>query len=577
MARPGGTATRRNGRRFSRGGEGLAALLTRSDRNRLKPGPRSLPGTSRLLGGRTVTVSSRRSRIDGTGRRSGASIVMFVEEFLRRKSVGVLFAVGSGALFSLSFPPAALSILGWIALVPFYLVVVRTSPLHAFTLGMAWCGAAGFGVAHFFAGTVSEFFSASTAVGWAAFAGVILVIAPVLGAYAYWLAWLSERDRASSWHAAAGWGVCEAARSQLGGIGSWSLLAYSQVPNTPVVQVLDVVGPYGLGMSMAACSFTLARILSGKIPIRSMALETAAVAAIIAAILGYGHWRLGQSFGSGTRFTVALVQSGVEREGRSDPSGRSATLLHQIDLTESVIDQQPNIIFWPEYAVDFYLREDSPERRLLLERSSQWGADLILGGPHYRSRHEPPDYHNSAFLIRDGRFGGRYDKIELLPFAESNPLQRILPRDVHYKAGGPPEPLQARVTIGIVLCSEVLNPRLTRAASRNGAEILANPASDDWFHDPAPSRMLIQAAAARAIENRRYLVRITQTGHSAIIDPHGKIIAIGPSKGEAVVFGEVEASDSATLYNRLGDVPVWLAMAFVPTATLYARRRETNT
>jgi apolipoprotein N-acyltransferase len=130
------------------------------------------------------------------------------------------------------------------------------------------------------------------------------------------------------------------------------------------------------------------------------------------------------------------------------------------------------------------------------------------------------------------------------------------------------------VPIGVVLCSEVLNPRLTRAASRAGAEILANPASDDWFHDPAPSQMLLQAAAARAIENRRYLVRITQTGHSAILDPHGRIIAIGPSKGEAVVFGEVEASDSATLYTQRGDVLVWLAMASVPIATLYARRRE---
>jgi hypothetical protein len=97
---------------------------------------------------------------------------MFVEEFLGKKWVGVLFAVGSGAMFSLSFPPEALSILGWIALVPFYVVVVRVSPLQAFTLGMAWCGAAGFGVAHFFAGTVSEYFSASTAVGWARIVGI---------------------------------------------------------------------------------------------------------------------------------------------------------------------------------------------------------------------------------------------------------------------------------------------------------------------------------------------------------------------------------------------------------------------
>jgi apolipoprotein N-acyltransferase len=268
---------------------------------------------------------------------------------------------------------------------------------------------------------------------------------------------------------------------------------------------------------------------------------------------------------------VALVQSGLDRELRRDPARRDANLIHQIELTDSVSANRPEIIVWPEHAVEFYLREDSPQRRLLFEGSSRWGADLLIGGPHYRSRHSPPRYHNSAFLIRDGRFGGRYDKHELLPFAERNLLPGWFPREVHYTPGERPQPLPARLPIGTFLCSEVLNPAIARELSRTGARVLANPASDDWFATAAPARLLLHTAAARAVENRRYLLRTAHVGHSAIIDPHGRISQIAPDGRPAVVVGEVFGSKEVTWYQRLGDAPVWLALVWVPMTTLRVR------
>jgi apolipoprotein N-acyltransferase len=485
--------------------------------------------------------------------------------------IGVLLAAGSGVLYSLAFPPTGLWVLGWIALAPLYLAVLRQPPFRAFLLGIVWCLCAGWGVGGFLPETLSHFFGASGRTGWLGFFGVMALIAPLYGAYASWLAWLASRQRASPWLAAAGFGLCEFARSQLGSVGAWALLAYSQVPNLHVIQVLDLIGAYGLGMLMAASSFLLAACFGSEIRVRPVALRALAMLAILVAVLGYGQWRVGQSFGTGESASVALVQSGLEREQRRDPERRAANFIHQIELTSSVSATRPEIIVWPEHAVEFYLREDSAQRRLLFERSSQWGADLVIGGPHYRSRHSPPRYHNSAFLIRDGRFGGRYDKRELLPFAESNLLPEWFPRDVHYTPGDRLQPLQARVPIGTFLCSEVLDPSVARGLSRAGAHVLVNPASDDWFTSAGPARILLHTAVARAVENRRYLLRTAQVGHSAIIDPHGRIRQVAPDGRAAVVVGEIFGSKEVTGYQRLGDLPVWLALVSVPMTTLRVR------
>jgi apolipoprotein N-acyltransferase len=486
--------------------------------------------------------------------------------------IGPLLVACSAALYAMSFPPVSLTWLGWLALAPLFAAVRRSSPKQAFVLGCAWCGLASYGVAGFLAETISAFFGLPAALGWLGFVVVIAFIAPLYGVYAAWLAWLEARGRCSAIAAAAGFGLCEVARAQMGVVGAWGLLAYSQVPNPHAIQILDGVGSFGLGMIMAATSFLLASGLLDAARPRRLGRAALASVAILGAVLGYGDWRLGGATETGTPVSVALVQSGFERGVRGDPDGTDQSLAQHLALTRLVSGTRPDLIVWPEYAVDFYLREDSPERRLLLESAAAWDADLLLGGPHYRSRFSPTRYHNSAFLIRGGRFAGRYDKVALLPFAESNPFQGVLPRAVHYTAGQQAQPLKGRVPIGTFLCSEVLDPGIARQLAVAGARVLVNPASDDWFLAEAPSRILLATAAARAVENRRYLVRSSQTGSTVIIDPYGAALAEGPPAGAGVVTGEISAFDTRTLYQRMGESHLVLACVFSLATTFRAGR-----
>lgn len=483
---------------------------------------------------------------------------------MRDRWGAVVLTAFSGLLYALSFPLAELPLLGWVALVPLFLAISRVPPGGAFLLGVFWCVAASTGVAGFLAGMVIEFFGVSPVVGWAGFGVVLLLLSPVYGAYAAWLCWLIRCGAANPPLAAAGWGLCEFVRSAPAPGGGWALLAYSQVPFDRVIQSVDLAGPYTLGMLMVAVSFCLASGISPELRSRRSTGMALAMAGVVTGLLVYGDARLAQSFGSGPPVPIALVQGGLDREARRHPEQRDANLARHLELTGRAAQGLPELIFWPEYAVDFYLREDSPQRRRLFEAAQASGADLLLGGPHYRTRTSPPRYYSSVFLIREGRFGGRYDKTAPLPFAEINPFQEWLPRAVHYSRGENPRPLEASaLRVGAFLCSEALDPALPRRLAAAGAELLANPANDDWFGANAAARLHLYTARVRAIENRRYLVRTTATGYSAIVDPHGRVTAGSDGEGAEVVSGAIRSSRVVTPYHRVGETTVGLALLAV--------------
>jgi apolipoprotein N-acyltransferase len=484
------------------------------------------------------------------------------------RSIAVLLTVSSGVLYTLAFPPLSASLLAWIALTPFYLAMTRITPREAFLLGGVWSITSAYGVAGFLPEMVSGFLGTSGWVGWAAFGAVVATLSLLYGGYAAWLSWLTRRRAASALLAAAGWGLCEYTRASLIPSGGWALIAYSQAPLERLIQSADLAGPYGLGMLLAATSFCLAAALSKKLRGRYAATNAWAVLGIVVAVCVYGDWRLGQPFGSGPAVPVALVQGGLDREQRSLPERREANLSRYLELTKQASQEHPDLIFWPEFAVDFYLREESVQRRDLFEAARASGADLVLGGPHYRLRTSPPRYFNSVFLIREGRFAGRYDKTALLPFAESNPIQRLLPRDAPYSPGQSLRPLEtSTLQVGAFLCSETLDPNVARSLAKAGADLLANPANDDWFGSAVPAAIHLRTAALRAIENRRYLVRATATGYSAIVDPHGRVAARSGMGEAEVLVGPVRASRSVTVYQRLGNAPVGLALVLATAAT----------
>ena len=172
---------------------------------------------------------------------------------------------------------------------------------------------------------------------------------------------------------------------------------------------------------------------------------------------------------------------------------------------------------------------------------------------------------NSAFLVGpDARILGRYDKQQLLAFGEYIPWQRYVPLlryisptigNVTAGAGGILR-LPQGISIGPLICYEDIVPALGRQAVQQGAQVLVNLTNDIWFGDTRAPYQHRALAAFRAVENRVYLVRATNTGLTSIIDAVGREHATLPLYQTQTVVHDVHPLRLATLYTRYGD---WFA------------------
>ncbi len=485
----------------------------------------------------------------------------------RATGVRLLLATLSGLAYALCFPPFELRPLAWVALTPLCVALAGSGARVGFGLGFAWCAVAGVGVAGFQPAMLSDFLGWPRAAGLAALAGVLGVVGLLYAAWAAWLAWLCRRGRATPLAAAAGFALCEFLRSGLPGPAGWAPLASSQSLGTRVVQTADLGGALLPGLLLAASSFGAAALVAPGLRAPRFGLRLLGLIAAIALALLYGEWRLGQHFRSGDPVRVALIQNGVERGLRFDPRLRVSNLESQLALTREARVAGAELVLWPEHAVDFYLREPSPLRDRILAATETPGPELLLGGPHYHGAGDAVRFTNSVFLIRDGRFAGRSDKRELLPVAETR----------HFVAAQELRLLETRaLRVGVFVCSEAIGGAVPRSLVRRGAEILVNPSNDSWFGDPAASRLHLMSAALRAVENRRSVLRPTPTGYSAIIDPQGRLLRVGPLGAPAMLLGTVYASPQVSLFQRVGDALGWISLAFVVGATYRCMRGDSR-
>jgi apolipoprotein N-acyltransferase len=482
----------------------------------------------------------------------------------------------SAGLYALSFPPFSLSFIAWIALVPFFLAVALVGPGVAALYGFLWCLVAAYGVGWWFPEMIANYLQVPLVIGWLGFFAVSIGLAGVYFAgFAAWGAWLTQRNCASPWFLAAGWSVCEFVRANLLIGNSWALLGYSQISHIQLMQIADATGPYGVGFLIAAVNAHFAQWLVPAGPQKRLLVSSLSLMVLLVGVLLYGDWRLSQTFTVGQPLPITVVQGAIEQKLRWQPAYRRANLDRYLALTRGAMATHPLLIFWPEYAVDFHLQLDSPLRESVFQISRDLDADLVLGGQYYNYGEADVEFYNSVFLVHRGRLAGRYDKTLLLPFAEANQVENLFPGIPNrYIPGQSIRVLRAPLArIGAFVCFEAMYPDLVKKFVLRGAELLANPSNDGWFGHATPAQHQLQIVSLRAIENRRYLVRATTTGISAVIDPYGRIVVSSEFGVPAVLTTTIARSHETTPYQRWGDLLCWVALicVLVTSGTLLAR------
>jgi len=310
----------------------------------------------------------------------------------------------------------------------------------------------------------------------------------------------------------------------------WLTLSAALAPWPATIQGAAFIGAYGLS-GLCACLATWL-VLPGPISKQGLVAVLAGIGLLVA-----GNQRLATPPERDGSVHVTIVQGNVDQSRKWDPAAQSETVDNYLDLTRQAMKDTPtDLVVWPETAMPFYYQDHG----LLSERLETFVATakvpLLFGAPAYgREKNGDLVLHNRAYLLPPDGVTAYYDKEHLVPFGEYVPLGNIL-TFVHkmvsgvgdFRPGRQEKPLQdGKLALGVLICYEAIFPELAQQRVQAGANLLINISNDAWFGDSAAPRQHLDLALLRAVEQGRAIIRGTNTGISAAIDPRGCIMAQG--------------------------------------------------
>src|SRR5262249_36011494 len=237
---------------------------------------------------------------------------------------------------------------------------------------------------------------------------------------------------------------------------------------------------------------------------------------------------------------------------------------------------------WPESPAPFYTG-DPVFRSAISNLAGQAHAWVVTGSLGIRNASETAQqsaelYNSGALISPEGDWVSRYDKVHLVPFGEYVPFKDVfsfaggLTKEVgDFSRGTSRAPLDAGGTkLGVFICYESVFPDDVRQFAANGAQVFVNISNDGWYGDSGAYAQHLKQARMRAVENYRWLLRDTNTGVTASIDPYGRVVAKTLRKERNALRAPFALYDVATFYTRHGD---WFAIlcAIISAGAVLAR------
>ena len=356
-----------------------------------------------------------------------------------------------------------------------------------------------------------------------------------------------------------------------------------------LVQFVDLTGPYGAGLFVLV---TNALIYEAWRTRRRGAWL--ALAAMWIAVLGYDAWAWNRTFGSGETLRVAFVQPNIPLATKMD-SGTDEAQGRILDrLTRRAGTSVPDLIVWPETARPLAVYHDPtrPQTYAMPEvqrLAREFGATILVGVEYVRFETER-DYKvwNAVMVVHpDGTLDPAWTaKVYLVPFVEGVPFRPILGPILEGKqgalrwiAGGfTPGPRgvvlpAAGTKVGATVCFEELYFDLNRELRNAGARLQVIATNHAWFRRTLFQRYAANTVRMRAIENRSAFVRAANTGISGFVDPHGRFLEETALFEEDLRVLDLPLAGAPTVYDRIGDVVAYLAIALGAVVVVVARRR----
>ena len=377
-------------------------------------------------------------------------------------------------------------------------------------------------------------------------------------------------------------------------------LGYSQYLFLPLIAFASITGVWGVSLIVVFPSALIGHFLKGQVSLerlREYRLPVVSYLIFFIVIIFSGYFAQVNTDNS-QPWKVALIQQNVDPwKGGVTAYEKSLDIL--IRLSNEALSEEPDIIIWSETSfvpgIDWHTRYRTDQTSYILVKRlrgflEKQELSFVIGnddGQLLRTEtgeEKRVDY-NAAILFRDGKIVETYRKIHLVPFTEYFPYKQALPgiyrwlrnADTHFWEKGREYTVfeSDGVKFSTPICFEDTFGYLCRNFIREGADVLVNMTNDSWSESVAAEMQHMSMGVLRAVENRRSVVRATNGGITAIIDPNGKILKTFAPFVEGYLAGVVPVYKARTTpYTRWGDWFGWLSLLFSLLGTGFGLFRQ---
>lgn len=518
-------------------------------------------------------------------------------------------AVISAGLLELPFPLAGpmlpwRGIFAWCALAPLIWAVLRAveisgRPLRSGFLVAYLCGFLWYmGNCYWVRDTMSRYgdmpFMAPTLL----LVGFSLVLGLYFGLFGLALA-LVRRSLGLAWTLLAApflWVALELAAARATSV-PWDQLGYSQIDNALLTQLAPFTGVYGISFVLVAANALLAWVMLGGVRSKLGGFAAGLWILVTGFAIILSHSITNSRPLPATTATAVLVQPNLDvAEDNVWPGPQWDQ--HIAQFTKLAGDTctpyiagipqtgaptrnmpcppnpaHPDLVVWPESPAPF-VGADPRFQQSMARVAQAEHAPLVIGGigaDFIGGNRGWLDYNSAMLFAADGSRIGRYDKIHLVPFGEYVPFKNFLTfahkltgRVSDFSRGT--ERRAFRITdgdgtthrYGVFICYEAVFADEVRHFARNGAEVLVNISDDGWYGDTSAPWQHLNMVRMRAVENRRWILRDTNNGVTAAIDPYGRVRQSIPRHQVDALPAQYGFRDDVTFYTEHGDVFAWL-------------------
>ncbi|MBI4228947.1 MAG: apolipoprotein N-acyltransferase [Deltaproteobacteria bacterium] len=513
------------------------------------------------------------------------------------KKIDILLSSITGVLFAVTFMVPYSGIISWFLLIPLLVAIKDKNPKHAIALGLLAGSISNSLGSYWLIGTLSRFGGFPFPVSLlfllllSAFSGLSFGIFSYLTTK---LQLLKKRGLSSALAIASIWTSVEYLYPFLFPF----TIANPQAHFVPIIQISDLFGIYSVGFLVVLVNVTLMRIYTIIREKRPAPYSEITVSLILLTLsISYGFWRINTEKGlisEAPMLKVGIVQANFDFFEKVEDNQHIISEKHK-SMSEAL--SSPDLIIWPETAVQAWIPISSEQ---LIENGGIGipnipGTYFLVGGLSFETTKTPSDKielnetrkYNTAFLTdSDGTILGRYHKIKLLLFGEYLPfsdifpsLQKLSPASGDFVPGRELklfEIKKKRLKIAPLICYEDIIPSFSRKFVANGANLIVNITNDAWFGKTRAPYQHLLLSIPRAVETRRYLIRATNTGISAIIDPIGRIVEKTEIFKQTSLEGQAAILEGKiTLYTKIGDLfPLGCLAFWIGYAVLEKLRRN---